>query len=75
MPSLLDDGQLELAGIGYDRFVRYAELKDFGIPFSRQHIASLEEQGRFPQRVNLSPRVVAWRLSELREWMAQRGRE
>jgi predicted DNA-binding transcriptional regulator AlpA len=75
MPTLLEDEQLELAGIGFDRFVRYHELKDYGIPFSRQHLATLEEQGRFPQRVKLSPRVIAWRLSELRDWAAKRGRE
>jgi predicted DNA-binding transcriptional regulator AlpA len=75
MPTLLEDEQLELPGIGFDRFVRYHELKDYGIPFSRQHLASLEEQGRFPQRVKLSQGVIAWRLSELRDWMAKRGRE
>jgi predicted DNA-binding transcriptional regulator AlpA len=74
-PDTAWDNQLELPGIGYDRFVRYHELKDYGIPFSRQHIASLEEQGRFPRRVNLSPRVIAWRLSSLRAWMATRGQE
>jgi predicted DNA-binding transcriptional regulator AlpA len=75
MPTLLEDELLELPGIGFDRFVRYPELKDYGIPFSRQHLATLEEQGRFPRRVNLSQRVIAWRLSELRDWMAKRGRE
>jgi prophage regulatory protein len=75
MPTLLEDEQLELPTIGFDRFVRYNELKDYGIPFSRQHLTSLEEQGRFPKRVKLSERVVAWRLSDLRDWMAKRGRE
>jgi predicted DNA-binding transcriptional regulator AlpA len=75
MPILLEDPQLVLPEIGYDRFVRYHELKDYGIPFSRQHLSNLEEQGRFPPRVKLSPRIIAWRLSELKDWMAKRGRE
>jgi prophage regulatory protein len=76
MPTLLEDEQLELPGIDGDRFVRYSELKAYGIPFSRQHIAALEEQDRFPKRYQLSARIVAWRLSEIREWMAsRRGRE
>ena len=49
MSTLLEDEQLELPGIGYDRFVRYHELKDYGIPFSRQHLTTLEEQGQFPR--------------------------
>jgi predicted DNA-binding transcriptional regulator AlpA len=70
----LDDEQLALPEIGHDRFIRFSELKDYGVPFSRQHIANLEALGRFPARVKLSDRVIAWRLSELREWMKQRGR-
>jgi len=66
--------QRELPEIGYDRFVRYAELKPLGVPFSRQHIAVLEADGRFPPRVQLSERVIAWRLSEILKWMNTRGR-
>ena len=57
-----------------EAFLRYPELKSRGIPFSRQHIASLEADGRFPRRVQLSDRVIAWRLSEILAWMAERGR-
>ena len=73
--AILDEHQSELDGFHADRFVRYPELKRHGIPFSRQHIATLEAQGKFPKRVRLSARVIAWRLSEIRDWMARRGRE
>ena len=68
LTTLLEDEQLELPGIGFDRFVRYSELKDYGIPFSRQHLNTLEEQGRFPQRVHLSRaghRLASERASRL----------
>jgi predicted DNA-binding transcriptional regulator AlpA len=74
-PQSQDDRQLELDEIGYDPFVRYHQLKPMGIPFSRQHLNLLESRGEFPKRVKLSARVIAWKLSELRAWMAQRGRE
>jgi prophage regulatory protein len=67
--------QHELSRAAYDRFVRYRDLKDLGIPFSRQHLDVLEDLGRFPRRVKLSDRIVAWRLSELQAWMDERGRE
>jgi prophage regulatory protein len=73
--AILSDDQLELPGTGYDPFVRYHQLKPMGIPYSRQHLTVLEAEGRFPKRVKLSERVVAWRLSEIRDWMAKRGRE
>ena len=74
MPTLLEDEQLALPEIGHDRFVRYHELRAYGISFSRQHISNLEAVGRFPARVKLSERAIAWRLSELRDWMANRVR-
>ena len=74
MSTLLEDAQLALPEIGFDRFVRYSELKDFGIPFSRTYLAELETRGRFPARVRLSPNVIAWKLSELQEWATERAR-
>lgn len=54
-------------------FVRYAELKSHGVPFSRQHIDSLEREGKFPKRVKLSPGVAVWRLSSVLDWLAERA--
>jgi predicted DNA-binding transcriptional regulator AlpA len=68
-----DDRELEL-GLGDDRFVSYDQLKPLGIPYSRQHLTVLEDQGQFPRRYRLSARTVGWKFSELRTWMATRGR-
>jgi predicted DNA-binding transcriptional regulator AlpA len=58
----------------HDRYVRYPELKSFGVSYSRQHIAALEADGRFPERVYLSERVTAWYLSEIVHWMNTRDK-
>ena len=48
------------------------ELKALGIPYSFQHIARLEKDGKFPQRVQLGPCRVAWRYTEVCAWVAER---
>jgi predicted DNA-binding transcriptional regulator AlpA len=57
----------------YHSYVRYPELKDHGVPYSRQHLDVLEERGDFPARIRLSPRMVVWRLSEVRSWIASKS--
>ena len=39
---------------------------------SRHSIRRLEQQGTFPQRRRVSPRVVAWVEEEIDEWIAAR---
>lgn len=41
---------------------------------SRATIDRREKEGLFPQRVQLSPRRVAWRSDEVRDWVASRQR-
>ncbi|NQY87197.1 MAG: AlpA family phage regulatory protein [Colwellia sp.] len=54
-----------------DRFVREAECKLItGI--SRTRRWELEKEGKFPKRIKLSERAVAWRLSSLMQWMEER---
>ena len=38
----------------------------------RTPIYALEKQGRFPQRIALVGKAVAWHASEVNEWMASR---
>jgi len=38
----------------------------------RSAIYQLESEQRFPQRVNIGPRAVAWVASEVQEWLKQR---
>jgi predicted DNA-binding transcriptional regulator AlpA len=58
-----------------DRLVTFHELKTItGIPYSRASLWRMERRGDFPQRIKLSPRRSAWRLSELRAWIDSRPR-
>lgn len=41
---------------------------------SRSGIYDLEKHGKFPQRVQIGPRAVAWRSSEIDEWIESRPR-
>ena len=40
----------------------------------RTRLDELEREGRFPARVRVSDRAVAWRSDELDEWLASRPR-
>ncbi|NVJ92996.1 MAG: AlpA family phage regulatory protein [Methylocystaceae bacterium] len=56
-----------------NRLVSKKELKTLcGIPYTPQHIARLEALGQFPKRVRLGRNRVAWVLSEVDAWIAER---
>ena len=51
------------------RYLTRQQLREeFGIAYSRAHLARLEKAGRFPQRVRLSANRVAWVESEVIAW-------
>lgn len=54
-----------------DRFVRETECKTI-TGLSRTRRWELEKKGKFPKRIKLSERAVAWRLSDLMSWMEER---
>lgn len=54
-----------------NRFVREAECKQI-TGLSRTRRWELERESKFPKRVKLSERAVAWRLSDLMNWMEER---
>jgi prophage regulatory protein len=41
---------------------------------SRSTIDRLEEAGKFPKRVKLTTRRIAWRAAEIIEWAEERSR-
>ena len=55
------------------KILRYAELKPAkGIPWSNVHLRRLEEEDKFPRRLNLGEATVGWVESEIDEWLEQR---
>lgn len=42
------------------------------IPLSARTIYNLEQRGEFPRRIALTSRNVAWQLSEVEQWIADR---
>ena len=48
-----------------ERLIGYEDLKQKGIPYTKQHLWRLERQSAFPKRVPLSATRVAWVESEI----------
>jgi predicted DNA-binding transcriptional regulator AlpA len=48
------------------KLIQFAELKSVkGIPFTRRHIARLEDNGEFPVRVKIGQHRVGWVETEI----------
>ncbi|WP_134678000.1 helix-turn-helix transcriptional regulator [Ectopseudomonas khazarica] len=54
-----------------DKFLRFGAVAEM-IGLSRSTIWRLEQDGKFPKRVQLGSKSVAWRLSDLNDWMSSR---
>jgi prophage regulatory protein len=55
------------------KFIRYQQLKDRGIPWTRVHLGRLVRAGEFPAPVNLGGNSIAWVEAEIEAWAAQRA--
>ena len=42
------------------------------IPLSQRTILDMEKRGEFPRRFAITPRLVAWDLQELEQWIEAR---
>ena len=69
MTACLTDFSTEINSI--NRFVREAECKQI-TGLSRTRRWELEKEGKFPQRIKLSERAIAWDLKSLLKWMEER---
>jgi prophage regulatory protein len=47
------------------RVLKFSELKERGIPFSRMHIDRLEKDGLFPKRARIGKNTVIWVAAEI----------
>lgn len=53
------------------RIIDWKVLKNL-VPYSRQHIARLEQTGQFPKRVQLGQCRVGWVEAEVLAWIDER---
>jgi prophage regulatory protein len=53
-----------------DRFLRYNDLREKGVPWCRMHLDRMEKAGKFPKRVRLGAGTVAWVEGEIDAFMA-----
>ena len=53
------------------RFMRSQELSE-AIPYSANHIRRLEEEGKFPKRVQIGASRVGWVRAEVEAWIEAR---
>lgn len=51
------------------RLLTYPELREQGVVYTRQHLAKLEQAGKFPRRVALGEARVAWVEQEIIDWI------
>jgi len=51
--------------------IRFPELFKL-IKISKSQVYRLEKRGRFPKRIRLSQRTIAWQLNEVMEWIEQK---
>ncbi len=53
-----------------DGFVRQAQIIPSPLPFSGATLWRRVRDGSFPAPVKLGPRTTAWRVKDIRAWMA-----
>ena len=51
------------------------DLKRLGINVSRVTLLRWEARGRFPRRIRMGGTTVAWFMSEIEDWLAERDAE
>ena len=56
-----------------DRLLKASEVLEL-VPYSIQHIYRLMHRGEFPLAVKVGASRVAWKESEIREWIENRPR-
>ena len=60
---------LPLTARADETLLSFDELRPLGIHYGRVHLRRLEGAGKFPQRVRLSERRVAWRVADIRQYL------
>lgn len=51
------------------------DLQRLGINVSRVTLLRWEARGRFPRRIRMGGTTIAWFMSEIEDWLAERAEE
>jgi len=54
------------------KFYGWAELRALGIQYTNPGIKDLEDKGRFPKRIHLSPQRIVWLADAVDTWVTER---
>lgn len=60
---------------GQQALATRSDLKRFGITVSNSTLLRWEALGRFPRRIRMAGTSVAWLMSEVEQWLADRAEE
>jgi prophage regulatory protein len=52
-----------------DRILRFKEMQEMIGGYSRTSLWRLQKQDGFPKKLQLGPRAVGWRLSDIQKWI------
>lgn len=55
-------------------FIRQSQLIPSIFPFSPATLWRKVKDGTFPQPVKLGPRITAWKVEDIRDWIERLGR-
>lgn len=65
-----DASQLIRSFLPADGYIRQSQLCPGIVPFSQATLWRKVKSGKFPKPVKLSDRITAWRVQDVRAWMA-----
>lgn len=57
------------------RYVRFRQLAELGLPWSRTHVNRLIAAGEFPAPIHIGRNTVMWLETEILDYLEQRRRE
>jgi predicted DNA-binding transcriptional regulator AlpA len=55
--------------------MRYEDLQQLGITWSRVHLDRLQRTGQFPKKIKIGPNTAAYLESEIVAWIEERCAE
>lgn len=54
------------------KFVRYEDLAQYGITWSRVHLDRLQKAGKFPRKIKIGANTAAYLEQEIESWIKSR---